>query len=343
MENFEGALNHIIKIMNVTEKEKVKRVEILAALEKKVARRLRSGQMDEAIDELKDIIDDYKLLGLHSKAQVLELTLNELLHEINSETAVEEDPTSKKEDKTEHIVAILEARSKMAIRRFLQGKLDDAITLMIEIIEEFRHLEMPDRAEALEDWMYRFLDKKLDDEAELEPISERLESDPALEEQLLSFRMQKILKRFIRGAHRQAVEEFTALVNEYKAKGALHVVETLEIWFNLFITRTYLIPSRKYKAKSTHPSQQITPPPPLKPMTTSSPSSPTVKHPPRPQSAPPLQSKIEEPPAAPKIPPSLPPAPPTKPSAPAPPPIEDKFREKIDKIKGLLKQFEESI
>ncbi len=329
--------------MNVTEREKVKRVEILVALEKKVARRLRSGQMDEAIDELKDIIDDYKLLGLHSKAKVLELTLNELLHEINPETAVEEESPSQTEDKTEQIVMVLEARSKMAIRRFLQGKLDEAIALMIEIIEKFYHLKMADRAEALEDWMYRFLDKKLDDEPELKPISERLESDPALEEQLLSFRVQKILKRFIRGAHRQAVEEFTALVNEYKSKGDLHVVETLEIWFNLFITRTYLIPSRKYKAKSAPPRKQITPTPSQQPTITSPPSPPVVKTPLRPPSAPPLQSKIEKPQAPPRIPTQPSSTSPTDAATPVSPPLEDKFREKIDRIKGLLKQFEESI
>ncbi|MHA1360436.1 MAG: hypothetical protein ACTSRC_20120 [Candidatus Helarchaeota archaeon] len=341
MENFEGALNRIIKIMNVTEKEKVKCVEILAALEKKIARRLRNGQMEEVINELEDIIDDYKILGLFNKAKILELTLNELLDEINSNSSTQADVLITSELETTQILQVLEARSKKAIRRFLQGKLDEAIETLLEIIEEFRHYKMMERAEALEDWMFRFLDKKLDEEDELEPLTERLKSDPILEEELLSFRVQKILKRFIKGAHRRAVEEFTALVNEYKSKGQLEIVETLELWFNLFITRTYLIPARRYKAKAadqkrvtehyagTHPetrnppSLNLSTPPPIaikKPKIHQNAQNPSNLPPPI--SDPQLDTSVKM----------------EKPL----PSVEDKFREKITKIKGLLKQFEES-
>ncbi len=239
--------------MNITEKEKVKRVEILTALEKKIARRLQQGQIQEAIDELKDIIDDYKLLGLVHKAQILELTLNQLLLEINQpEMEIEEPPIVDSKD-PQAIIQILENRSKKAIRRFIQGKIDEAVSEMLDIIEEFRKLNLEDRAKALEDWMLQFLGKHIAYETEQKPLAERLEVDPELEEQLLSYRTQHVLKRFIQGQHRRAVEEFTEIVNEYKRKGKLDIVETLEIWFNLFITKMYLVPTQKKTIKPTHP------------------------------------------------------------------------------------------
>ncbi|NVM56323.1 MAG: hypothetical protein HWN66_21680 [Candidatus Helarchaeota archaeon] len=290
LENFEGALNHIIKLMNISEQEKLKRVEVLGALEKKVVRRLQSGKTEEAIEELRDIIDEYERLDLTHRAHILELTLNEYIAETTpSSVVVEEPPTVEGEDDTQAVIQVLEFRSKKVIRRFLQGKTDDAVEEMLEIIEAFRHLGLIERAQAIEDWMYEFLEKKLEEHEKSLPLSERLEIDPELEEQLLSFRTQKIIKRFAQGKPRRAVEEFTEIVNEYKRLGRLDVVEMLELWFNLFITKMFL---KKPEVKKT----QVPPPFPLSKPQEASPASPTVK-----------------------------------------------FKEKITKIKSLLKKFEESL
>jgi hypothetical protein len=71
MEQFDSALNQIINLMNVTEKEKVKRVQVLLALERKVIRRLQQGRDEEAIEELRDIIDEYKRLNLLERSEAL--------------------------------------------------------------------------------------------------------------------------------------------------------------------------------------------------------------------------------------------------------------------------------
>lgn len=316
-------------MMNVTEKSKVKRVEVLAALEKKVARRLRSGQIDEAIEELHDIIDDYRRLGINSKADVLEMTLNEVISELSPKTPPIEVVHSPQKEELPVEVQILEARASKAIRRFLQGKDDEAVTEILEIIESFRQQNEEERAKALEEWMLQFLDKKLDYDREQTPLVELLDVDPDLQNQLLSYRYQQVLKKFIQGKPRKGVEEFVEIVNDYKCQGRLDIVETLEVWFNLFITKTYLLPSQKPIPTSTstaprppnkywQPPIKLPQPPPNhpKPPTTSSTGSIAPQQP----ASTPLFNKEDVS------------APPT-----------DRFKEKINKIKSLLKDFEESL
>ncbi len=333
--------------MNVTEKEKAKRVEILAELEKNVALRLQKGEIQKAIEELRDIIDDYKRLGLSYKAEILELTLNQMLMEINHPTTGEEEepPVIEDVENEQTLVQVLEGRSRKAIRRFIQGKTDEAVVELLDIIEEFHRLNMDERAQAIQEWMYQFLGKKLDYDEETKPLSERLETDPELQEQLLSYRTQKVLKHFIKGDPREAVEEFLQIVNDYKRQGKMGIVETLEIWFNLFITKTYLIPAPTAQSAQIKPPSPSTPPtssnvlpspinstkpnqlifpaspiPPAKPVS-SIPSSPIAKPLPSPPSTKPMMHLASTP----------------------EPPVTDVFKEKISKIKSLLKQFEESI
>ncbi|NVM31283.1 MAG: hypothetical protein HWN65_20765 [Candidatus Helarchaeota archaeon] len=294
--------------MNISEKEKIKRVEILAGLEKKVVRRLVSGKAEEAIEELKDIIDEYRRLNLHHKAEILQITLNEFMAEFRPEIIGKEEPPQPEEQK---IVQVLEARSKKAIRRFIQGKTDAAVEELLNIIEEFRNLKMEERAKTIEDWMYEFLGKKLEEEERDRPLSERLETDPELEEQLLSYRTQKIIKRFIKGDHRKAVEEFTQIVNEYKRLGKLEIVEMLEVWFNLFITKMYLI-------KPQAPQPQAPGPQPPRPPLPSSPA---------------LPPQVPQPPSIVKS-----PARDTEDAN-----AEQRYKNKISRIKNLLKKFERSL
>ena len=292
--------------MNISEKEKLKRVEVLAGLEKKVVRRLVSGKAEEAIEELKDIIGEYRRLNLHHKAEILQITLDEFIAESRPQVIEKEELPQSEEQK---IVQVLEARSKKAIRRFLQGKTDAAVEELLDIIEEFRNLEMEERAKAIEDWMYEFLGKKLEEEERDRPLSERLEMDPELEEQLLSYRTQKIIKRFIKGDHRKAVEEFTQIVNEYKRLGKLEIVEMLEVWFNLFITKMYLIKPQAPQPQAPGPQ------------------------PPRP----PL-------PSSPALPPQVPQPPSIIRSREGPDPdAEQRYKNKISRIKNLLKKFERSL
>jgi hypothetical protein len=308
MEQFDSALNQIINLMNVTEKEKVKRVQVLLALERKVIRRLQQGRDEEAIEELRDIIDEYKRLNLTERSQALELTLNQFLLEFNRKLAeIDEPPTVEKVDIRQNALNMLEYRSKRAIRRFLQGKTDDAVQDLIEIIDGFRQLNMPDRAQTLENWMHQFLEMKVDEDEKNRPLTDLLDSDPELERQLLSFRTHQIIKRFHEGNPRRAVLDYNEVVNDYKRQGKMDLVETLEIWFNLFITKNYLVPP-----KPVQPIQATTTPK-------------TVVQPSPPAHSPP------------------PPLPSIKTGIPESLPINDKFKEKISKIKDLLKQFEESL
>lgn len=162
----EEALNHIIKWMDLSAEEVVKRAEVLNALEKNAIHQIQEGQIEEAIIELQNIIDEYRRLQLFSRAEALEIMITEL---------------------------------KVKSKDKVQSK-DDL------------------------------------------PLTEQLKIDPELEEQLLSYRTQKIIKLFVKNEHRKAVEEFTTIVNEYKRGGRLDIVEMLEVWFNLFITKMYLVP-----------------------------------------------------------------------------------------------------
>ncbi len=304
-EKYDGALNHIIRLMNITEKEKSKRIEILKGLEKKAIRKLLRGQIEEVIEELKDIIDEYKRLNLNDKAEILEITLNEFIAETHPSPVIVEELHLTEEQK---IIQILEARSKKAIRRFIQGKTDEAVEELLEIINEFRQLQMEERAKAIEEWMYEFLEKSLEAQERDLPLSERLEIDPELEEQLLSYRTQKIIKRFIQGKHRKAVEEFTQIVNEYKHNGKLDIVEMLEVWFNLFITKMFLVKPEILPQTSAQLRVQ------------------------KPQSQP-QQAQMQIPNFS-----AMPQSQETFDLNP-----EEKFKEKISKIKALLKKFEKSL
>ncbi|HUY00799.1 MAG TPA: hypothetical protein VMV49_14655 [Candidatus Deferrimicrobium sp.] len=307
LEHFDDALNQILALMNVTEKEKVKRVQVLLALERKIIRCLQQGRDEEAIEELRDIIDEYKRLNLLERSQALELTLNQFLLEFNRKITETDEPSIIDEvDTTQNTLEVLEYRSKRAIRRFLQGKTDDAVQNLIEIIDGFRQLQMIDRAQALENWMHQFLEMKVDEDIKNKSLTELLNEDPELQNQLLSFRTQQIIKRFHEGNPRRAVLEYNEIVNDYKHQGRLDIVETLEIWFNLFITKNYLMPTQKQQIQAV-PSAKVV----------AQPSSPT----PTPPTPPISPKKI--------VPESL--------------PINDKFKEKISKIKDLLKQFEESL
>lgn len=315
MENFEGALNQIIKLMNISAKEKIKRVEVLTGIEKKVVRRLRNGKSEEAIQELKDIIDEYKRLGLFQKAEVLQLALNQYILETEIlKSEKEESPSQDYVDDKHDITQVLEARTKKVIRRFIQGKIDDAIEEMHKIIAALREIKMLERADALEQWMIEFLQKKLDEDERDIPLAELIEEDPALEEQLLSFRTQKVIKRFAEGKPRQAVNEFTEIVNEYKRKGKLQTVEMLEIWFNLFITKMYLVP--------VSPAQPAT--------------SPSLTAPQSPTTSPPFVSSI----LSASI---LNASTPSQQEEVSPPSPDKIFKDKISKIKTLLKTFEDSL
>ena len=286
--------------MMSSEEKKLKRIDILQGLEQQAIRSLQTGNPEQAIAELKDIIDEYNRLNMTDRAQVLEITLNEFILEMSPSTVEpEEPPAVKEDDDVQARIHFLEASSKKAIRRFLQGKTDRAVEEMNDIIEGFRQLNMVDRAKALEDWMLEFLEKKLEEDERNLPLSERLEIDPELEDQLLSYRTQNVIKRFAQGQPRRAVEEFTAIVNDYKRQGKLHIVETLEVWFNLFITKMFLVKPEVQTAP-------IQPPKPLVPQV------------PKPQ----IISKPKE---APVIEPMV------------------KFQDKIDKIKNMLKKFEESL
>jgi len=293
--------------MNISEKAKVKRVEVLAGLEKKIIRRLQAGKTEEALEELKDIIDEYKRLELFQKAEFLEFALDQYLLENGESTnAKEGSPEIPETDDTQAIVSVLEARSKKAIRRFLQGKTDTAVDELHKIIEGFREIEMSGRADELEQWILQFLEKMLEEDERNIPLSECLENDPEMEEQLLSFRTQKVIKRFAQGKPRKAVNEFTEIVNDYKRKGRLDIVEMLEIWFNLFITKIYYTPS-KQQSQPPQTTPHIAPPP----------KSPVAHSPPK------LSSL-------------------TKPEPPPPSP-DEMFKDKISKIKSLLKNFEETL
>ncbi len=302
--------------MNISEKEKVKRVEVLAGLEKKIIRRLQAGKTEQALEELRDIIDEYNRLKLFQKAQVLEFALNQYLLENEDLKATKEESLEiEASDETQSIISVLEARSKKVIRRFIQGKTDHAVEEMHNIMDGFRAIEMIDRADALEQWMIQFLEKKVDEDERNLPLSECLENDPEIEEQLLSYRTQKVIKRFAQGKPRKAVTEFTEIVNEYKQKGRLDIVEMLEIWFNLFITKMYFKPS----------TQQAQPPQEMP--STSLPS---------PVTTPPSQNLTQKLPISKATPSSKPE------EVPIPSP-DKQFKDKISKIKSLLKNFEESL
>ncbi len=317
-ENFDAALDNIIKLMNLNEKEKLKRVEFLSALEKKVVRQLQMGKNDLAIEELKNIIDEYRNLKLNERAEVLEITLNQFLMEYYPNIFQKPEESHQMEfTEVQKGLEVLESRSKKAIRRVLQGKAETAENEIIDIIREFQQLGLGDRAQLLENWLQDFRGKKSDVENLNKPLNQLLQNDSALQEQLLSYRIQKVLKKFQKGDPKKAVVEFTEIVNEYKRQGRLDTVETLEIWFNLFITKTYLIkpkvalPVPKAIPQTIQPPAQ---PPPLKLPPTQGPPSPPAPiagHPP---------SKAEN----------------------LTPLSDDAFKTKISKIKSLLKEFEES-
>ncbi|MHA1265414.1 MAG: hypothetical protein ACTSRS_09290 [Candidatus Helarchaeota archaeon] len=333
-DNFEAALNNIIKLMNISEKERLKRVEILRALEKKVLRRLQVGKNEEAIEELKDIIDEYRRLKLFHRAEILELALNEFINEfqqeedMNATTSFIELPGDQ-----QAIIQYLEACSKKAIRRIFQGQVEVGLNLLSEIIEEFRNLGNNAYANALEDWTHQFQKKAAEPSPDEIPLSERLQIDPELAEQLLSYRTQKIMKYFIKGMHRRAVLEFTEIVNEYKRKGELEIVEMLEVWFNLFVTKMFMKPS---------------PPPPSSPPPAIIGSSPTSQKMPHSKETPPTPepkpSSASLPLSQIPIPQSLIPKTPSKYQVDSPTPApQDKFKEKISRIKTLLEKFEKSL
>ena len=317
-ENFDAALDNIIKLMNLNEKEKLKRVEFLSALEKKVVRQLQMGKNDAAIEELKNIIDEYRSLKLNQRAEILEITFNQFLMDYYPKTVQKAEELQHSEfTETQKDLQVLEDRSKQAIHKVLQGKAKTAENEIIDIIREFQQLGLGDRAQLLENWLQDFRGKRSDVDDLNKPLNQLLQNDSALQEQLLSYRIQKVLKKFQKGDAKKAVIEFTEIVNDYKRQGRLDTVETLEIWFNLFITKTYLI---KPKIAQTLPKpipQSVQPPaqpPPLKLPPTQGPPSPPTSIAGRPP------SKTEN-----LIPLS-----------------DDAFKTKISKIKSLLKEFEES-
>jgi hypothetical protein len=328
-ENVDAALDKIIQLMNLTEKQKVKRVEVIGTLEKKVIRQLQKGKNEKAIEELKNIIDEYKSLGLIERARLLDFTLNQFIRDIKHTSAPELEPSPQiKELNESNALQILEFRSKKAIRRVIQGKLQDAESEIVDIIHEFYDLGMDERAQALEGWLHNFQEQKSDIEELNKPLYELLRNDPALQEQLLSYRTQKVLKEFHQGDHKKAVLEFTEIVNDYKRQGKLDTVEMLEIWFNLFITKTFLV-----KPKIPPPSYQK--PSPIKSSSTQVP----LKQPLPPQQTPP-QPNPTKPPI--KLSASI--AQNLSPKLDTPAlPTEDPVKAKISKIKALLKEFEDKL
>ena len=339
MENFDAALDQIISLMNLTEKQKVKRVEVLNTLEKKVVRQLQKGKTEAAIEELKNIIDEYKSLGLNKRAEILEFTLNEFIKESNQNLAVEIEPTPPTEKfNKQNALQVLEFRSKKAIRRVLQGKLKDAESEILDIVREFRDLGMNDRAQALDGWLRDFQVKKSDIEELNKPLDELLRNDSALQEQLLSYRTQKVLKQFKKGNHKKAVIDFTEIVNDYKRQGKLEIVEVLEIWFNLFITKTFLVKSKTAAPPPQKPAP-IKPSPIQPPIRQSTPLQPPIKQ------LSPSQLPIEQGPPKPQSMKQPAPIAITKsPKTSTEPPLsEDPFKAKISKIQSLLKKFEDSL
>lgn len=317
-EKFDAALDNIIKLMNLNEKEKLKRVEFLSALEKKVVRQLQMGKNEAAIEELKNIIDEYRDLKLNQRAEMLEITLNQFLMEYYPKTVPKPGKLPQTEiTETQKSLQILESRSKDAIRSVLQGKSKTGENEITDIIREFQQLGLGDRAQLLEDWLQDFLRKKSDVGDLNKPLNQLLQNDPALQEQLLSYRIQKVLKQFQKGDPKKAVVEFTNIVNDYKRQGRLDTVETLEIWFNLFITKTYLI-----KPKVVQPSPQPIPQ--------------TIQQPAQPPTL-----RVAPTPSLPLTPASIAGRPPAQVEN-KPPISDDVFKSKISKIKSMLKEFEES-
>jgi len=317
-ENFDAVLDNIIKLMNLNEKEKLKRVEFLSALEKKVVRQLQMGKNDAAIEELKNIIEEYRNLKLNQRAEILEITFNQFLMEYYPKTVQKAEESLQMElTEAQKGLQVLEDHSRQAIHKVLQGKAITAENEIIDIIREFQQLGLGDRAQLLENWLQDFRGKKSDVEDLNKPLNQLLQNDPALQEQLLSYRIQKVLKKFQKGDPKKAVFEFTEIVNDYKRQGRLDTVETLEIWFNLFITKTYLIKPKVAQPLPKPIPQSIQPPaqpPPLKYTPPQGPPSPTA----------PIIGAL-----------------PSKPEKIAPLP-DDVFKTKISKIKSLIKEFEES-
>jgi hypothetical protein len=317
-EKIDAALDNIIKLMNLNEKEKLKRVEFLSALEKKVVRQLQMGKNDAAIEELKNIIDEYRSLKLNQRADILEITFNQFLMEYYPKTVQKTEELQQSEStEAQKDLQILEDRSKQAIHKVLQGKAKTAENDIIDIIREFQQLGLGDRAQLLENWLQDFRGKKSDVGDLNKPLNQLLQNDPALQEQLLSYRIQKVLKQFQKGDPKKAVVEFTTIVNDYKRQGRLDTVETLEIWFNLFITKTYLL-----KPKVAQPSPQPIPQSIQRP---AQPSALRVSPTPGPHS--PSTSIAGRPPSQ---------------TENKPPLSDDVFKSKISKIKSMLKEFEES-
>ncbi|NVM29706.1 MAG: hypothetical protein HWN65_12760 [Candidatus Helarchaeota archaeon] len=74
-----------------------KKIQTLEGLEKKVKRRILQGKTEEAIDDLRYIISQYKELQMFDRANVLELTLNQFISE--TPTAQYDEPQEKEERK----------------------------------------------------------------------------------------------------------------------------------------------------------------------------------------------------------------------------------------------------
>jgi hypothetical protein len=118
----------------------------------------------------------------------------------------------------------------------------------------------------------------------------------------------------------------------------LDIVEVLEIWFNLFITKTFLV-------KPTTTASPPQKPAPIKPSPTQPPNrqlpplQPPIKQPP------PSQLPIEHgPPKQHSMKQAAPIAITKSPKITAEPPLSaDPFKAKISKIKSLLKKFEDSL